>query len=30
MHKAAEYSIAAHWMYKEGEATPDDLDSKLA
>jgi len=30
MHKAAEYGIAAHWMYKEGRTTQDDLDSKLA
>ena len=30
MHRTAEFGIAAHWMYKEGRATQDDLDSKLA
>lgn len=30
MHRAAEYGIAAHWMYKEGRAAQDDLDNKLA
>ena len=30
MHRAAEYGIAAHWMYKEGRGAQDDLDNKLA
>ncbi|MDR0840373.1 MAG: bifunctional (p)ppGpp synthetase/guanosine-3',5'-bis(diphosphate) 3'-pyrophosphohydrolase [Christensenellaceae bacterium] len=30
MHRAAEFGIAAHWMYKEGRVTQDDLDNKLA
>lgn len=30
MHRAAEYGIAAHWMYKEGRVAQDDLDNKLA
>jgi len=30
MHKIAEYGVAAHWKYKSGEESPDDLDNKLA
>ncbi|MBQ9545550.1 MAG: bifunctional (p)ppGpp synthetase/guanosine-3',5'-bis(diphosphate) 3'-pyrophosphohydrolase, partial [Clostridia bacterium] len=30
MHAVAEYGLAAHWKYKTGAATDDNLDSKLA
>ena len=29
MHRVAEYGIAAHWRYKEGSSTEDNLDHKL-
>jgi GTP pyrophosphokinase len=29
MHRTAEYGIAAHWRYKDGATTADDLDRAL-
>lgn len=30
MHRTAEYGIAAHWVYKEGNRTDKELDQKIS